>query len=135
MGDKLKSIKEKTTTPKFNDLQLILAIISVVVFVFMNTSLFDEQSEIIKVTVYVTVMLLGTMLGGKLFGIGKKVLDIINILKDSTKTPAEKIQIITPIAIQILTALGLQYDLLNIEQHTKPLDIIHNDLSHNENGS
>lgn len=120
MGDKAKAWYERLITAKFTPAQYIIAIVSIVLFAFMNTDTFTTLPDIAKICFYASIMVLSMLFGAKLLDIKEKVQNIATVLKDTRLTPADKIAQITPLAIQILTALGIAFDMLNIEQDTQP---------------
>ena len=78
------------------------------------------MDAISKVAFYIAFQMLGILAGLKWGTFRDFIVACADILSDSKLTAIEKVNSLANLAIKILGKLGEAFDLLNIEQGTKP---------------
>jgi hypothetical protein len=119
MGKKAQSTKEFLTAKKITPLGLITVLAGLFYFILMETTIFKDLPDLVKISIYAGILAFGVITGIKPLQIKKFARGIKEIVIDRT-IPAElKVQKLLNIALPILSELGEAYELLNMKQFNK----------------
>ena len=116
MGEKIKTSKDWLTSQKLTPVQLFYIIIVTFYFIFTQTSLYDYLPDFLQTIVFVTIVIIGVLLGVSFLNVKKIALEMKAIYNDKTLTAEQKVNKYGELALIVLTKLGQAFDLLNEEQ-------------------
>ena len=108
--------KKYLGTQKLTPLQLLWMVIGIFFFIFMETDVFSNFSDLTKIIIYASFMVSCILLGVSVINVKKIANDLKTIYVDKTMTPEEKVNAYGNIALTVLSQLGEAWELLNIEQ-------------------
>ena len=116
MGSKAEVTYNWLKSTKLTPIQLIYTFIAIFAFIFMATDIFDALPDIIRVSIYGSVVLIGVLLGVSIFNIKQLAKDMKAIYEDKNMTSEEKVNAYGNIALVILNKLGEAWQLYTNEQ-------------------
>ena len=114
-----EAIKSILTKKQITIGQIVTFFIGLAVFIFMETELFRDTNDIIKIIFYIA--LYGTFLifGVELFQTKKLALGVRNIISDKKISLEQKIMAITQVVSEALIRLGEAWEIFDKEQFEK----------------
>ena len=118
--EKIVSAKKYLGTQKLTPFQMIWVVIGIFFFIFMDTDIFGELPDMLKIVLYASFMLICVLLGVSIFNVKKIAADLKAIYEDTNMTPLQKVNAYGNLALSILSRLGEAFELLNNEQFKKP---------------
>ena len=116
MGDKTKVTYEWLRSTKLTPIQLIYVFIAIFAFIFMATDIFESLPDIIKVSIYGTVVVVGVLLGVSIINVKKLAEEMKAIYIDQNMTAEQKINAFGNLALQVLYKLGQAWEVFHEEQ-------------------
>lgn len=119
--EEVKSVLKKPNEPIVSLYSLISIVVSIILYVFMETTLFSNLQNFWKVIIYITVLILSILFGRlsmNIFGFQTKELlgDLKVVIEDRTLKTEEKLNKILAIVVRGCTLAGEYFDILNSEQ-------------------
>ena len=118
----MDSVKEILGKKKFSIGQILTFLIGLGVFIFMETDLFKELNDIIKVIIYIALFGSFLVFGVDIFLTKKLALSLRDIIIDNKLTLEEKIMQITDNVCNALVKLGEAWEVFDKTQfEEKPI--------------
>ena len=118
--EKAGNAKKYLGTPKLTPFQMIWVVIGIFFFIFMDTDIFNSFSDMTKIVLYASFMVICLLVGVSIFNIKKIAADMKAIYEDKNMTALQKVNAYGNLALSILSRLGQAFELLNNEQFKKP---------------
>jgi len=118
--EKIVNAKKYLGTQKLTPFQMIWVVIGIFFFIFMDTDIFGELPDMLKIVLYASFMLICVLLGVSIFNVKKIAADLKAIYEDTNMTPLQKVNAYGNLALSILSRLGEAFELLNNEQFKNP---------------
>ena len=126
--EKAANAKTYLGTQKLTPFQMIWVVIGIFFFIFMDTDIFNEFPDMLKIVLYASFMLICILLGVSIFNMKKIAADMKAIYEDTNMTPLQKVNAYGNLALNILSRLGEAFELLNNEQFKQPVPEIKEDI-------
>jgi len=112
-------IKNVLSKKQITIAQMITFLIGLSVFIFMETQMFRETHDIIKVVIYVALYGSFLIFGVELFATKKLALGVRDIIANKKLPLEEKIMAITQVVSEALIRLGEAWEIFDKEQFEK----------------
>jgi hypothetical protein len=103
-------------TPKIKPFQFLIAICAIMLFVFMETDLFEEWSDMGKVSTYVLLIVLSVFSGISLIDLKEIGAKFKAIIEDKKLGAWAKVRAFMNLGVEILSRAGEAWDLVYEEQ-------------------
>jgi hypothetical protein len=108
MGKKTKALKEKATEERFNPVQIVVIVGSILFVIWTNTDFFEDLSSITKIASYSAWIVIALFLGKSKGKVGDVVKSFMKILF-SKKGNDQKISELQNLLVATARQLGLYY--------------------------
>ena len=115
-GEKSTSAKKYLGTQKLTPFQLIWFVVGIFFFIFIETDVFGNLTDIIKILIYAGFMVICILLGVSVVNVKKIAGDLKSIYINSNLTAEQKVNAYGNLALTVLSQLGEAFELLNEEQ-------------------
>ena len=115
-GDKSTSAKKYLGTQKLTPFQLIWFVVGIFFFIFIESDVFGNLTDIIKILIYAGFMVICILLGVSVVNVKKIAGDLKSIYINSNLTAEQKVNAYGNLALTVLSQLGEAFELLNEEQ-------------------
>ena len=112
----LTKTKEWMVKPRIKPYQMIIAIIGIMVVVFMDTSLYKEFPDMVKVLIYGSLILLTILSGISIVDIKEIAQKLKEVMEDKTMTLWQKIQAFMNVGVEALSRAGEGWEMFHDEQ-------------------
>ena len=119
MGEKIRKTKEWMIPPSLKPIQFFVAIGGILLFVFMETDIFENFGDMTKVSLYVLLIVLSVFSGISLVDIKAIAAKFKGIIMDEKLTAWDKVRAFMNLGVEILSKAGEAWDLVYDEQFTK----------------
>jgi Na+/serine symporter len=119
MGKKTETTKEFLTSKRVTPLGIITMLAGLFYFILMETKIFEDIPDVVKVAIYAGILAFGVITGIKPVQFKKFAESVKEIVKDRSMSAEMKVQKLLNLALPILSELGEAHELLNIEQFDK----------------
>ena len=116
MGEKANKTKSWLITPKIKPFQFLIAISGILLFVFMETNIFKEGSDIAKVITYVCFIVASVLSGISLIDLKEIGLKFKAIIQDRKLDAWGKVRAFMSLGVEVMTKAGEAWELYNDEQ-------------------
>lgn len=113
-----KKLLDFINTPKITPLQLVIAIVGIVLFIFLGTDTFADMSNGWKIVIYSAIVVVA-LLAKLNIPLGKLFLDIRAIWLDAKLSPLEKIKKIGNCVVKGCLLIGEAWEEVYDEQFGK----------------
>ena len=111
-----ENIKSLLTKKQITIGQIVTFFIGLALFIFMETQLFRDLNDIIKIIIYIGIYGTFLIFGVELFATKKLALDIRNIIADKKLSAEQMVMQLTQLASETLVRLGLAWEVFDKEQ-------------------
>ena len=101
---------------KIKPISVIYLIFGILFFVFLETDIFEGLSDITKILIYVGFNVLILLSGLRQLDLKKFGMQFMEIIKDNTIDPEEKLKQLFSLAIPILSEIGNVFELIYEKQ-------------------
>jgi hypothetical protein len=116
MGKRAAKTKTWLVTPKIKPFQFFVAIGAILLFVFMETEIFETLGDMTKVSIYVFLIVLSVLSGISLVDLKEIGAKFKAIIKDKKMSAWDKVRAFMNLGVEILTKAGEAWDLVYDEQ-------------------
>lgn len=116
VGSGAKTVAKKATQPMLTPIHVFIIVVSIAFYVYMETDIFDDVGDTVKIAIYIVFQLLGIFAGLKWGTFTEFVRKGVEILKDEKLTPWEKILKFTQLIAGLAMQAGEAWELLMGEQ-------------------
>ena len=115
MGEKIKTSLDWLRTTKLTPIQLFYVVFGIFVFIFMETQIFESLNDFIKAAFWITIVVVGILLGVSVFNVKKLALEMKAIFEENNMTNLEKVNAFGNLSVIVLSKFGKAFDMLNLE--------------------
>lgn len=112
----LTKTKAWMVRPRIKPYQMIIAIVAIMVVVFMDTSLYKEFSDMVKVLIYGGLILLTILSGISVVDIKEIAQKLKEIMEDKKMSLWQKIQAFMNVGVEALSRAGDSWEIYDNEQ-------------------
>lgn len=112
----VEGTKKYLGTQKLTPLQLLWTVVGIFFFIFMDTDIFQDFSNITKIVIYAGFMVVCILLGVSVINVKKIAGDLKAIYLNKSMTAEQKVNAYGNLALTVLSQLGEAWELLNEEQ-------------------
>ena len=125
-----ENIKSLLTKKQITIGQIVTFFIGLALFIFMETQLFRDLNDIIKIIIYIGIYGTFLIFGVELFATKKLALDIRNIIADKKLSAEQMVMQLTQLASETLVRLGLAWEVFDAEQFPEKPEVKAKDLTY-----
>lgn len=112
----LENTKNKLSKEKLTIGQIIIIAVGIIVFSTLETNLFRDLSDIVKIIIYISLMIITASLGISFIDLKELGSKFKEIILNSELDAEGKVREFTNLAIMVLSRLGDAWELFQNEQ-------------------